>query len=33
VEPAGAAGIAALARYGASVTGQRVAVILTGAAV
>jgi threonine dehydratase len=33
VEPAGAAGIAALARYGGSLAGRRIAVILTGAAV
>lgn len=33
VEPAGAAGVAALSRHGAGLTGQRVAVILTGAAV
>jgi threonine dehydratase len=32
VEPAGAAGIAALSRYGAEVAGERVAVILTGSA-
>jgi threonine dehydratase len=32
VEPAGAAGVAALLEHGASLTGQRVAVILTGAA-
>jgi threonine dehydratase len=32
VEPAGAAGIAALLRYGTSVGGNRVAVILTGSA-
>ena len=31
VEPAGAAGIAALARHGAKLRGQRVAVVLTGA--
>ncbi|MCD6015572.1 MAG: threonine dehydratase [Solirubrobacterales bacterium] len=31
VEPAGAAGIAALARHGASLQGRRVAVVLTGA--
>jgi threonine dehydratase len=30
VEPAGAAGIAALARHGAGIAGERVAVILTG---
>jgi threonine dehydratase len=30
VEPAGAAGIAALARHGANVAGERIAVILTG---
>jgi threonine dehydratase len=33
VEPAGAAGVAAVSRHGADFTGQRVAVILTGAAV
>jgi threonine dehydratase len=33
VEPAGAAGVAALCRHGVNPTGQRVAVILTGAAV
>jgi threonine dehydratase len=32
VEPAGAAGVAALARHGAALPGERVAVILTGAA-
>ena len=31
VEPAGAAGIAALARHQAAIAGERVAVILTGA--
>lgn len=31
VEPAGAAGVAALSRHGASLVGQRVAVLLTGA--
>jgi threonine dehydratase len=30
VEPAGAAGIAALLRHGAALPGERVAVILTG---
>jgi threonine dehydratase len=33
VEPAGAAGIAALSRHGSDLAGARVAVILTGAAV
>jgi threonine dehydratase len=32
VEPAGAAGVAALARHSEKVTGERVAVLLTGAA-
>jgi threonine dehydratase len=32
VEPAGAAGIAALARYPETLAGERVAVLLTGAA-
>ena len=32
VEPAGAAGVAALARYPESLAGKRVAVLLTGAA-
>jgi threonine dehydratase len=31
VEPAGAAGVAALGRYGAEIPGERVAVVLTGA--
>jgi threonine dehydratase len=31
VEPAGAAGVAALRRHGRSVAGERVAVLLTGA--
>jgi threonine dehydratase len=31
VEPAGAAGVAALSRYGAELPGERVAVVLTGA--
>jgi threonine dehydratase len=31
VEPAGAAGVAALARHGAAIPGERVAVVLTGA--
>jgi len=31
VEPAGAAGVAALVRHGTSITGERVAVLLTGA--
>jgi threonine dehydratase len=32
VEPAGAAGVAAVRRYGSDVAGERVAVLLTGAA-
>jgi threonine dehydratase len=32
VEPAGAAGVAALARHPKTVSGERVAVLLTGAA-
>ena len=32
VEPAGAAGVAALARHPETLTGERVAVLLTGAA-
>jgi threonine dehydratase len=31
VEPAGAAGVAALSRHGARLPGERVAVVLTGA--
>jgi threonine dehydratase len=30
VEPAGAAGVAALSRHGAEIPGERVAVLLTG---